>query len=181
MKKLLTILFVILSITGFSQLNLNNNSVTIDANGNLIATKSVNVTDSLFLNGDTATGFTNITNLTGNLGNSTTYPDSLFIDAIVQNGMITVNSCITLIDSATITLPTSKTIELRIWVDADDEYAIINIQNDGTVTIYGTALGSVVNTNTEGNLCIYDNGSGAIIRNNLGSTKKICYEIKYSY
>ena len=59
---------------------------------------------------------------------------------------------------------------LEVWVsDATyDEYALVHIMGDGTVSIMGYN-GSVTDTDQDNNLCIYDGGSTATIKNRLGA------------
>ena len=87
--------------------------------------------------------------------------------------------CITVADEDSIQLPDAITIKGEVFVNGDNERANFFVENNGTVTLDYSG-GSVVNTDTDTNLCIIDKGTNAIIKNRLGSSKKICYSLKYA-
>lgn len=168
---------------------LDGNGVVAGTNNTLADTLEVTGdvnSSSITVNGVTADTIITLANATGNLANSTTELDTIFTGVIVSgvtiysinNGEITAGGCYSVADDASITLPDATTQRLKIHVDNDNEWALVAIQADGTVTLPAT-VGSVVNTDTDTNLCIFDSGTGATIRNRLGSTKTVCYTTKY--
>lgn len=96
----------------------------------------------------------------------------------IQDSLITKCECSNVADDGTIVLPDATTQSLTVWIDGDDEWALVVIQADGTVTL-PAVVGDVVNTDTDTNLCIFDSGTGATIRNRLGASKTVCYTTKY--
>ena len=179
MKRILTILFTIITVSGFSQ------STTITVGD--ISGASVANSDSLggmppayFIDTTTAqniTGLKTFDNLVADTVLSSVFQSNSAVSSI-RDSLVTKCECSNIAHDGTIVLPDAIVQSLIIWVDGDDEWALAAIQADGTVTLPVT-VGSVVNTDTDANLCIYDSGTGATIKNRLGSSKVICYESKY--
>lgn len=150
MKKLLFIIGILLASVGYSQ-----NTVTVGSSGS----------EHTFIDQDVT------------MTSSPTFVLAT-LDTVVQNGEITIGGCFIVADDATILLPDASTQSLTVYVDGDNEYALVAVRADGTVTLMASE-GSTVNTDTDTNLCVFDSGTGATIRNRLGAEKTICYQTKY--
>jgi hypothetical protein len=98
---------------------------------------------------------------------------------IIHNGMTVVRDVISLGDDEGVTLDAAVTGVLEVWVEGDNEYALIHIQDDGTVATATVLIGSVALTDSDTDLSVYDVGTAARIKNRLGATKNIVYEHRY--
>ena len=98
---------------------------------------------------------------------------------IVQNGLTVVRDVIELADDAGVTLNAAATGVLTVWVEGDNELAIIHVSDDGSVVTASVELGSVALTDSDTDLCIYDVGTAPRIKNRLGATKNIVYKYEY--
>jgi len=96
-----------------------------------------------------------------------------------SDGFITKKQTISLDDDAEIALPTAVTGFLKVFVEGDNELAMVHVSDDGSVVTASVELGSVALTDSDTNLSIYDAGTGASIKNRLGSTKVISYTFEY--
>jgi hypothetical protein len=96
------------------------------------------------------------------------------ISADDQDTVLTIKLTIDVADDDSIAVfPSAKTIDMKVFIFGDDEWALVSVQTDGTVTI-PVDIGNVVNTNTDGNLVIWNySGTSISIVNRLGASKKI--------
>lgn len=95
MRNLFIILFLFMSVIGYAQvLKMNDNTISVDHSGNITCNKTIS--DTLILNGDTATEFISSDSITGNIGNSGGYIDTLFSNRILSKKIglntLTINS-----------------------------------------------------------------------------------------
>jgi hypothetical protein len=135
---------------------------------------------------DSTAGVTGITTLTassftGNLANSVTNADTIFVATLVSDNVITKTFSVTLVDDGTYNFPTTKTVSFDIFVNGGDERAIGTITTLGVPIIgisFGTTLWDIADT--DGKYDIYDGGAFGVLKNRSGSQKTFFITIRYN-
>lgn len=104
--------------------------------------------------------------------------DSLDVNPIIQNNLITRAGSESVADDATITLPDATSGWGEVFVGDNEERARFSWTTAGVVTLMENTA-NVVDSDTDTKFCIFDNGTGVVIRNRLGAVKTVKYIINY--
>jgi len=130
-------------------------------------------TDTTTVNGNAY--FNDSVFVDGNIGNTYSHPDTIFLDASVIGGVSTINYHQSVLDDGTIVFPTSAT----------SGYGTINIDSSGVSLIrmvvrwdatgvtyidasYGKTYITTATSDSDGKICWFDNGASPALKPRLG-------------